>query len=321
MNLFEEIVSLAEDIKTSEEPESITASMVGTEFLRLAEYARYILDKLHAKTDKLTNEEIDNWNALAAKVDAIVKSDPSSPLAIKIATREVAGIVKIGNGLEVLADGTINVVAAGVDIATTEKAGIVKIGDGLDVSADGTISLYRDPAVSFSISPNLKEVGETVTSVTPTFSFNKVMRDVKINNAAAVSGIAITGSWTSNTDFTLTATDGKKSVSAKQTLLFGYRVYIGSDESVLAATEANIKKLSDVVKTGKVYGNYTTSKRGYVYYAFPEEWGTPSYTSGGFAYTFTKVGTVNITANGKTTAYALWRSGSIIPTSTTINIS
>lgn len=323
MNDFEEIIQLAEDIRTSEEPNSITASMVGTEFLRLAEYARYILDRLHAKTDKLTNEEIDSWNALAAKVDAIIKSDPSSPLAIEIATRNKAGIVKIGKGLEVLADGTINVTSADVDVATTDKAGIVKIGDGLDVANDGTISLYKAPSIdSFSISPSLKEVGEVVTSVTPTFSFNKVMKNVKINNAAATSGTAISGSWTESTDFTLTATDGKNSVEQAKRLVFGKKVYIGSNVNELTATVNNITGLSNnAVKTGKSYGNFTTSSRGFVYYAFPDSWGVPSYASGGFTYSFVKVGTVKITAHGDTADYALYRSGSIIPSSTLINIS
>lgn len=210
-----------------------------------------------------------------------------------------------------------------IDVATKTTAGIVKVGSGLEVASDGTISLYKDPSITtYSINPSLKEEGETVTSVTPTFTFNKTMSDVKINNTAAVSGTAISGSWTENTDFTLTATDGTKNVSLKKTLVFGKRIYIGSNENELTATVTNIKSLGDgEIKTNKSYGNYTTTSRGYVYFALPNSWGAPGYTYGGAPYSFTKVGTVNVTAHGVTTSYALYRSGAIIPSSTTINIS
>lgn len=210
-----------------------------------------------------------------------------------------------------------------IEPATKTKAGIVKVGSGLEVAADGTISLYTTPKIdSFSISPSLKEEGETVTSVVPTFAFNKTMQDVKINNAAATSGTAISGSWTENTDFNLTATDGTNSVFLKRTLTFGKRIYIGSNVNELTATVTNIKSLGDgEIKTNKSYGNYTTTSRGYVYFALPNSWGAPGYTYGGAPYSFTKVGTVNVTAHGVTTSYALYRSGAIIPSSTTINIS
>lgn len=167
MTDFEEIISLAEDIKTSEEPNSITASMVGTEFLRLAEYARYILDKLHAKTDKLTNEEIDSWNALAAKVEAIIKDDPTSPLAIEIASRTKAGIVKIGKGLEVLADGTINVTSSGgVEVDT--DLNILKVKEGDDTYYCGVSKLEAPNAPTLTAGGTfpLVENGTKVVTIT-----------------------------------------------------------------------------------------------------------------------------------------------------------
>ena len=211
-----------------------------------------------------------------------------------------------------------------VPVATPSVAGTVKIGTDFDVAQDGTISLYKTPSIdSFSISPSLKEEGETVTSVTPTFTLNKTMATVTINGTAATSGTAISGSWTQNTNFTLRVVDARGTEKTQtKTLTFGKKAYIGTNANVLTATSANITGLaSSAIKTAKDYGAFTTSAVGYIYYAIPDAWDTPTYKdANNLTGTFNKVGTVNVTAHGVTTLYALYRTVYQIPASTTINI-
>ena len=211
-----------------------------------------------------------------------------------------------------------------VPVATPSVAGTVKIGTDFDVAQDGTISLYKTPSIdSFSISPSLKEVGETVTAVTPTFTLNKTMATVTINGTAATSGTAITGSWTQNTDFTLRVVDARGTEKTRtEKLTFGKKAYVGTNANELTATSANITGLaSSAIKTAKNYGAFTTSAVGYIYYAIPDAWDTPTYKdSNNLTGTFNKIGTVNVTAHGVTTLYALYRTVYQIPASTTINI-
>ena len=107
-----------------------------------------------------------------------------------------------------------------------------------------------------------------------------------------------------------------------KTLTFGKKAYIGTNANVLTATSANITGLAtSAIKTAKNYGAFTTSADGYIYYAIPDAWGTPTYKdANNLTGTFNKIGTVNVTAHGVTTLYALYRTVYQIPASTTINI-
>lgn len=60
----------------------------------------------------------------------------------QIATTAQTGIVKIGSGIDVAADGTISVSGGGASVvtATTAVTGVVKVGDGLDITEQGTLS-------------------------------------------------------------------------------------------------------------------------------------------------------------------------------------
>lgn len=59
----------------------------------------------------------------------------------RIATTAQTGIVKIGSGLTVAADGTISAEGgSSVSTATTATTGVVKVGDGLDITEQGTLS-------------------------------------------------------------------------------------------------------------------------------------------------------------------------------------
>lgn len=73
---------------------------------------------------------------------ALSKAEEAKTLATTPATATTLGVVKVGSGLTVSPDGTLNAVAPeSVPIATTETPGIVKPGSGLSITADGTITV------------------------------------------------------------------------------------------------------------------------------------------------------------------------------------
>lgn len=114
--------------------------------------------------------------------------------------------------------------------------------------------------------------------------------------------------------FTLTVNDGKKDVSKSLSFNFLYRCYFGicnvsENESL---NETLISERNSELRNGNS-GNVFTIPNGYgyVYYCYPEVWGTLYETSfyiNGFTGGFIKVGNINI--NGVTCI--LWRSNQLL---------
>jgi hypothetical protein len=97
-----------------------------------------------------------------------VGTDPDT-LNVDIATVSALGVVKVGTGLDIAADGTLTVdntesiqygralsldsstspSTLDVDIATASALGVVKVGDGIDVDADGEISVSFPPSETY----------------------------------------------------------------------------------------------------------------------------------------------------------------------------
>jgi hypothetical protein len=77
-------------------------------------------------------------NAGVVKVGAGLNVTADGTLSTKIATSSVAGVVKVGTGLTGAADGTLSVA---LPVATASNAGVIKVGAGLSIAADGTLSV------------------------------------------------------------------------------------------------------------------------------------------------------------------------------------
>lgn len=270
---------------------------------------------IYGKPSGLTQKNINQWITISN-----LWNGETGELEIGLASKDKAGIVQIGEGINVSPEGIISVDE--VDVATTGKAGIVKPNDDFDIAPDGTLSLYKPISISsYSISPNLVEVGYTVTSVTPSFMINKPEGTAKINGTTATNGTPITGSWTTNTDFNLEVTDSRgKTASSKQTLQFGYYLYITTNGLDYTPTAAQIKLYSKELKTSFAK-KYTTTTNGYVYLAVPAEWGTPKYSIGVSEYSFIKIkDNISISTSSNTTDYNVYRTGAELSPNVELNI-
>lgn len=90
--------------------------------------------------------------------------------SVPLATVSVAGIVKIGSGVNVAGDGTISVATYGA--ATVGTAGLVKPGLGMTVAGDGTLNVTAQPIATATvlgqvkIGANVNVAGDGTISVT-----------------------------------------------------------------------------------------------------------------------------------------------------------
>lgn len=76
-------------------------------------------------------------------VGSISKSDGTPIGGVPIAGSATLGGVKIGENINVAADGTISTSAYTLPAASTETLGGVKVGTNLSVTADGTLSAVK----------------------------------------------------------------------------------------------------------------------------------------------------------------------------------
>ena len=135
---------------------------------------------------------------------------------------------------------------------------------------------YIKPVInSFSIDSPTREVGQTITSLTFSWSINKELK-LSINDIGAVTGTSVTHTFdtpiTSNKSFTLTATDGKTTITKTATLSFVTRMYwlVSSmeqiDNTTILTTQNNTSKLS---KSRTMTQTFNCSGGKYIYRCIP----------------------------------------------------
>ena len=140
----------------------ITIEQADTRYLRLS--GGTLSGPLNMGTNKITmggtpTEIIDVTNkgyvdgvveVVSNEVDKIL--DGTSPVALPIASETHLGGIKIGSGMSIEEDGTVNIVQAqqSLPTASATQLGCVKVGTGLIIEQDGsleaTAGLYRDDA-------------------------------------------------------------------------------------------------------------------------------------------------------------------------------
>ena len=177
--------------------------------------------------------------------------------------------------------------------------------------------LYTNPEITnFSDNIGTVEIGRTITSITFNWSFNKTMVSASINNGVGavnppLTSKTITGTWTTNTSWTLTASDGTNSVNAGTSIAFDNQRYWGVS-ALETLTTQQILNLgnSEFATNFEKSVAYNCSGGGlYPYYVYPSAWGVPNnVTVGGLsfsAFTVTEQSFTN--ASGYTSAYNVIR--------------
>ena len=177
---------------------------------------------------------------------------------------------------------------------------------------------YVKPSItSFNMSPSTTqyEKGQTVSSLSFTWSYNKNITSQSLSNCSiTLSDRKATYSTpiTSNKSFTLTCSDGENTASASKSITFFDKIYWGSKAKSSMDSEF-ILSLSDskfaTAKAGTYSMTIPTGEYGYI--AIPSSFGElSSVWIGGFEATVLNRGEIDFTnASGYTSKYKIYRTG------------
>lgn len=177
---------------------------------------------------------------------------------------------------------------------------------------------YVDPAItSFTMTPSTDtyEIGSTVNELTFAWAYNKDIVSQTLTDCILADETVRSATYdtplSSNKTFTLTASDGKNSVSANKSVSFKHKVYWGAASEPVSFDSAFILALTGKKFATNYKGSYamTLGEGQYGYLAYPASWGTvSSWYIGGFEITTHDCGTIEFTnASGNTTTFRITR--------------
>lgn len=177
---------------------------------------------------------------------------------------------------------------------------------------------YVDPAItSFTMTPSTDtyEIGSTVNELTFAWAYNKDIVSQTLTDCTLADETVRSATYStplnSNKTFTLTASDGKNSVSASKSVSFKHKVYWGAASEPASFDSAFILALTGKKFATNYKGSYSMNlgEGQYGYIAYPASWGKiDSWYIGGFEITTHDCGTIEFTnASGNTTTFRITR--------------
>lgn len=166
------------------------------------------------------------------------------------------------------------------------------------------------------------EIGSTVTSITLIWYINKTPTELKLNGEVITGDSkTLSGNWSSDYVWNLSASDGKKTDNATASIKFCHRVYYGTSNSESIA-ESTIKSFnSELRSTNKSSLSIYANAGEYIYYCTP--YGPCRFidADNSFDYSFEDPEFVSVTnAYGKTENYYVYRSTNAIKGQANITI-
>lgn len=192
----------------------------------------------------------------------------------------------------------------------------------LDLSQlNGLISLLYVPLTiaSFTNTVNVVEIGSTVNDVTlnwiygstPTYPLMSQTLDhgIGIIPLGILTKALTSLGLTSNTTWTLTATNAYETPTASTTLYFRNKANWGSD-SKTSLTSADILLLSDntFATSRSMTKTFDCTGGKYIWICYPTSFGVGTFTVGGFVTTFVESTISHTNASGHTENYYTYRS-------------
>ena len=177
---------------------------------------------------------------------------------------------------------------------------------------------YVEPKVnSFSMTPSTDtyEVGSTVSSLEFAWTYNKNVVSQSLTGCTLADETVRSATYstpiTSNKTFTLTASDGTKTVTSSKTVSFKWKAYWGSAALPAEFNSAFVLGLSGSKFATTYKGTYdiTVGSGQYGFVCCPASWNMPNTCKiGGFGTDLVNCGTFSITnASGGTTTYKIVR--------------
>lgn len=297
-----------------------------------------------SEADKTKIPDIASMDALKALVDTdladkfntsdiqnAITSASGNPVASSALYTEFAkkvdiaqGIANEGKILQVNNEGNLVLVDSsslgGDASAVTYTNADYPALDNVKKALDNLISkvYYVEPAISsFTMTPSTEtyEVGASVAEVVFNWTYNKDVVTQTLTDCTLADETVRTATYdtpiTANKTFTLTASDGEKSVTAKKTIQFQNKVYWGSAANPGDYDSAFILGLSGKKFATTYKGSYTiTVGTGeYAYVCCPSSWNIKSSCKiGGFETELVKENAISFTnASGGTVTYDIVR--------------
>jgi len=205
-----------------------------------------------------------------------------------------------------------------VEVVSGDATGIAYGGEFPSVRDALDALLYVAPVIgAFAASPAVVETGTTIPTVALTWTLNKAVSTEAITGLApltpdARSATAL-GPFTSDHSWTLTANDGKTTVTASATITFRQRRYWGVSASPTLTT-ADILAFSGEFSTSKGKSvSYDCTGGRYPYFTYPASFGDPvGVTVGGLAFSDLVITTQSFTnASGYASNYKVIRFGNL----------
>lgn len=178
---------------------------------------------------------------------------------------------------------------------------------------------YVDPAIdSFTMTPSTTEyeIGSTVDTLTFAWTYNKSIVSQTLTDCTLADENVRTATYSStpissNKTFTLTASDGTKTVTASKSITFKNKIYWGSAALPETFTSAFILALTGKKFATNYKGSYdiTVGSGEYGFVCCPASWNIPNICKiGGFATQLVDCGSISFTnSSGASSLYKIVR--------------
>lgn len=173
--------------------------------------------------------------------------------------------------------------------------------------------LYKAITItSFNISKSIAELGEIVSNLKLTWSYNKEPVIQKLDNSTLDNNIreyTVNSNIETNKTFRLEVSDGKNTVNKTTSINFYNGRYYGV--SSLENYDSDFILTLNKTLTNNRVCNFTVNCgiEQYIFFAIPTRFGTPTFTVGGFSGGFNKIKTINFTNKfGYSESYDIWKS-------------
>lgn len=280
----------------------------------------YVVDlSKYTTIDEVTEIRYQIENEIEKQIEALQESigakipDPTNAKPGQVLGIDSDGNPQWGNfGGTIGPDGTFNGSAESVSYTTEADANIRTVKDALDKL------LYVNPSVtSLTGIPagGDYEIGSFIDKIDFTWTVNKTIVSQTFNGVnleSSVRNYSFEEKINNNKTFTLTVSDGTKTASKSISYNFKHRRYWGVSDIPAEYNSNFILGLgSKEFATSKAKGVFSVNAGvgQYIYYCFPESWGTPTFNVGGFDGGFEKAATIDFTnASGTTASFVIWKS-------------
>lgn len=255
---------------------------------------------------KVSLAQLANWlpTVLSLPLSRLTKSGASN------------GQVIVWDGLHWVpktVEGSDVITASGIECMVTGRY------DLTDVQAVINDLYYVAPSIT-SLSNNIGvvEVGQTVTSVSLSWTLNKTMTSLSLNNGIGDIDPGLTVythepvSITSNTTYTLTAGDGSNTTTRSTSFYFRHRRWRGTSPNTELSSSDILALGSSAFDTNRSHSFSIDGNGEYIWICYPAAWGEAAFTVNGLASTaWTRYTVSHTNASGHTENYYCYRSNTM----------